>query len=617
MPFDSANLRTLAARHQRLMQIRYGRESQGKSAEEKLQEILEFAANELDIARAGLWRMNAVQDAITCLLQYERGKHHFSRGAVFRSSDYPKYFAAMHSDRIINADDARKDSRTSEFLESYLRPLNIYSLLDCPTFAGGKLAGVLCLEAEGKIRNWSLLDISFAAAAADAVSAIQEQDLWEEERRYNQFLEQYDSLTGLINRRSFQHRIFRDMAERPTDRHVLVLLGLDDFTAINDKFGQVIANSVLRSLGERALAVCRSHDCITGRISGDIIGFWLSPLSDDASVENFQKAARAIIEETIETEYGARVRISGTTGVYLHTPGQTTIPDPILAAEIALKNAKRDNKGGVGVFTERGYRELQDKTRMVEQIHQGLAEGQFVAWYQPVFNAREKLYSGVEALVRWQHPELGLLSPSRFMSLMTEIGKTRELGRAMLRQALGDAARLLREGLDVGRVSVNLSADQLYSSALAGEIHNLLSEHALPGNILEVEVLEELIGRDFDLINEQLTRLRDMGIGISVDDFGTGYSSLSRLKLLPVQKIKIDKSFVDGLPHSVNDQSIVRSIVALGRALQLHLVAEGVETAEQSTWLEHEGVDYLQGFLYAKPMDYAELREFLKRRTTN
>ena len=138
--------------------------------------------------------------------------------------------------------------------------------------------------------------------------------------------------------------------------------------------------------------------------------------------------------------------------------------------------------------------------------------------------------------------------------------------------------------------------------------------HGLPGTHLELEVIEEVISRDFELVNMQLSKLREAGIGISVDDFGTGYSSLSRLKLLPVQKIKIDKSFIDGLPYSGNDASIVRSIIALGRALQLELVAEGVENTGQSTWLEHEGVDYLQGFLYAKPMTVNELRDFLKKR---
>ncbi len=216
--------------------------------------------------------------------------------------------------------------------------------------------------------------------------------------------------------------------------------------------------------------------------------------------------------------------------------------------------------------------------------------------------------------MRWHHPQLGLLAPARFLPLVAEIGKSCELGQFMLSQACSDAATLLKDGLDVGRVSVNLSADQLYNDQLVADITHLLEAHALPGTNLELEVIEELIGRDFDLVHAQLSRLREKGIGISVDDFGTGYSSLSRLKLMPVQKIKIDKSFIDGLPHSLNDASIVRSIIALGRALQLELVAEGVETQEQSAWLEHEGVDYLQGFLYAKPLSAEDLREFLRAR---
>ena len=614
MPFDPANLTKLAARHQRLMQIRYGQESIGIGTDEKLRRILHFCADEMDVARAGLWRLNGTGDAIACILQYERGRHHYGTGPELSERDLPRYFVALRNDRIINADDAQNDSRTSELTETYLKPLQIASLLDCPIFAGGKLAGVLCIEVEGAVRQWSMLDISFAAAAADAVSAINEQNLWEEERRYTSILEQFDSLTGLINRRSFQQHVFQDIASGVGVRHVLALLGLDAFTAINDKYGQVVANNALKLLGDRAFRVCAVHGCLAGRISGDTLGFWLPRTKNQRQIDEFLADVRAIVATPIATDYGLSVSISGTTSVYYHLPEQEAVPDPILAAEIVLKNTKRDNKGGVGIFTERSYRQLQDKSRLVEDIQAALDHGHFSAWYQPIFDARRRFYTGVEALVRWQHPELGLLPPARFLPLVAEIGRSRDLGHFMLAQACGDAASLLRDGLDIGRVSVNLSAEQLYNNQLVAEIQTLLKMHGLPGTHLELEVIEEVISRDFELVNMQLSKLREAGIGISVDDFGTGYSSLSRLKLLPVQKIKIDKSFIDGLPYSGNDASIVRSIIALGRALQLELVAEGVENTGQSTWLEHEGVDYLQGFLYAKPMTVNELRDFLKKR---
>ncbi|AFM12098.1 putative bifunctional diguanylate cyclase/phosphodiesterase [Turneriella parva] len=614
MPFQPANLTTLAARHQRLMQIRYGEESHGLGTEQKLQRILQYCAEELDVARVAIWRFNAAADTIVHTMQHERGRYHDKIGSELRAEEFPRYFTALNQDRIINANDAYADARTAEFVEQYLKPLHIRALLDAPVFAGGKLAGVLCIEVEEHVREWSLLDISFAAAAADSVSAINEQNLWEEERRYNGFLEQFDSLTGLINRRGFQQHVFRDIASEPEARHVLALLGLDAFTAVNDKYGQFVANNSLKLLGERALRVCAQHGSLSGRITGDTLGFWLAHPKDQAQVDRFLDDIRAIVATPVVTEYGISISIGGTTGVYVHAAGERAAPDPILAAEIVLKNTKRENKGGVGFFTESGYRLLQDKTRMIDDIQSALAKGQFSAWYQPIFDARTKLYIGVEALVRWHHPDFGLLAPARFLPLVVESGKSRVLGQFMLAQACQDAASLLGEGLDVGRVSVNLSADQLYDLQLVPDIAQLLAKNSLPGANLELEVIEELIGGNFDLVHAQLTRLREAGIGISVDDFGTGYSSLSRLKLLPVQKIKIDKSFIDGLPHSGNDASIVRSIIALGRALQLELVAEGVETAEQSAWLEREGVDYLQGFFYAKPLSAEGLREFLRKR---
>ena len=233
-------------------------------------------------------------------------------------------------------------------------------------------------------------------------------------------------------------------------RHVLALLGLDAFTAINDKHGQLVANSSLKILGERALRLCAQHGCLSGRVSGDTLGFWLAHPKDQAQVDRFLDDVRALVATPVVTDYGVSIAVGGTTGVYFHSADDQAVPDPILAAEIVLKNTKRENKGGIGYFSERGYRLLQDKTRMIDDIQSALAKGEFSAWYQPIFDARTKLYTGVEALVRWHHPQLGLLAPARFLPLVAEIGKSRELGQFMLAQACRDAASLLRDGLDVG-----------------------------------------------------------------------------------------------------------------------------------------------------------------------
>lgn len=598
--------------HKSLMVMRYGDTYGDVSRELKLRRIIRFCAERLDVKRVGIWAMNGDRDQIRCEALYLRDREEYQEGMLLLEKDYPVYFEAIHDDRLINADDACQDPRTREFADTYLKPHGISSMLDAPIFAGGQLVGVLCIEHVGPRRHWDLADISYAAAVADTISTINEQELWEQARLQTEFLEQYDSLTGLVNRYVFQQRIDRDVQDHPRDPHVLVLLGLDGFTALNDKYGQQQADQVLRSLGQRFQDSVSGESCLAARLGGDVFGFWLTEVRDTLQVDELLATIRWVLEEPVQTEEGTTIQVDGTMGVFSYPYEGEGMPDPVRGAEIAMRNAKKDEPGSVGYFSAKWYQQLLQKQKQAEELMQAFEARQLRAFYQPIMGGVEvQSRIGLEALVRWQHPERGILAPGHFLALVAELGLMKRLGDFMLRQACEDARNLRQKGHRLGWISVNLSAEQLYSPTLVEDVQRLLQEYELPGDCLELEIVEELIGRDSELVLAQLRGLSALGVSLSIDDFGTGYSSLSRLKDLPVSKLKVDKSFVDGLPHSEDDQCITRSIIGLAKAMRLQLVAEGVETLAQAEWLRQEAIDYLQGYLFAKPMSLNDTESFL------
>lgn len=611
MDRPNEDINKLIGLHKSLMALRYGEYNTGAPREIQLRKLLRFCANQLGVNRVSVWELSESGDRIVCESLYLLLQKTYQQGAVLMASDYPAYFKAMNDDRIINADDACVDLRTCEFSENYLKPLGIASMLDAPIFCGGRLSGVLCIEHVGDIRQWDLAEISYVAAVADCISTINEHDLWERARLKSEFLEQFDSLTGLFNRFVFQQRTEHDIREAPLQPHLMALVGLDNFTGVNDVFGTKQADQVLRNLGARFRNMPAGKDCLIARLGGDLFGFWLPNVSSPNQVESLLAEIQQALQEPVQTDEGNLIRVMGTLGVFSFPYEGEGIPDPVCGAEIAMLNAKKEAVGSIGYFSTRWYQQLHEKQQQIAELMHAFEADQLTAYYQPILNKRAGSSIGLEALVRWKHPEKGLMFPDQFLPLVTELGLMKRLGDYMLRQACSDARQLLDEGFMLEWVSVNLSADHLYSPTLIDDVSNLLREFNLSGKHLELEIVEELMGRDSELVLTQLQGLADLGISLSIDDFGTGYSSLSRLKHLPVTKLKIDKSFVEGLPHSKDDQSIVRSIVGLANALQLNLAAEGIETKEQADWLLNESVEYLQGYLYAKPMSFDALQGVL------
>jgi len=572
----------------------------------RLKEILKQCATQLAIARVSIWVLSGASDYIQCELMYILEDNHYETGAVLLEKNYPSYFKAITQNRIINANNALTDARTSEFADSYLKPLGILSMLDAPIFFRGKIYGVLCIEQTQEYRAWDVSEMSYAASVADTISLINEHEHWLYSKEKMELIDRSDSLTHLENRRYFQQRLEIDWVDHQDSSRTraLIILGLDGFTQLNDTHGTKIADDTLLILSERFQELSQKEHCHLSRLGGDTFGFWIPAIKNEQQLECFIKNISQHVNKPLKHSRGVSIKVSGSMGVFTYPDKGLDAKNPIRCAEVAMNWAKKQNKGAVAYYSSAWMKEIQTRREQEEELIRAFDEKQLLAHYQPIFLAESREIVGLEALVRWQHPTEGLKTPFHFLPLVSELGLMTKLGRFMMRQACSDISRLRNAGADVKWVSINLSADQLYDTELVAEVESLLIEFDLPGDAIEFEIIEELISHDSDMVRSKLLAISNLGIKLSIDDFGTGFSSLSRLKHLPVSKLKIDKSFVDGLPDSIDDECIAQSIIGLAKGMNLEIVAEGVENASQSDWLVDHGCDYLQGYLYAKPMAF-------------
>ena len=595
--------------HQTLMALSHGTDLLEHSRLSRLKAILSSSAKELSASRVSIWHYNPVRDRIHCELLYIREQDAFESGAELLEVDYPSYFQAVAESRVIDAVYAKEDPRTCEFTPSYLAPLGIESMLDAPIFAGGCLSGVICIEQTGAPRQWDIAELSYVTAVADTISLINKHEEWIESTQKAEWYDRTDSLTNLENRRYFHERIQTDLEryKDPMRTRAMVVLGVDNFTEINDSHGTNVADEVLVGLASRFQEMSQAQHCLLGRVGGDIFGFWVPVIREENQLDKLIGEIYARLNEPIALSAGKSLDVSASVGVFIYPQNANECNDPIRCAEVALKQAKTQRRGSTAFFSEDWMKQLQARREQEQALLEAFEQDQLCAFYQPIFCAETKQMAGMEALVRWQHPQKGLIPPFKFLPLVAEMGLMSRLGSVMLRRACADMQALRQSGAGVKWVSVNLAADQLYDTGLVLEIENLLAEFDLPAAVLELEIVEELISRDSELVRAQLLALSDLGIRLSIDDFGTGFSSLSRLKYLPVSKIKIDKSFVDGLPDSEDDQCIAQAIIGLAHGMALDLVAEGVEYKSQEAWLLDKGCQYIQGYLYAKPMPYEDL----------
>ncbi len=420
----------------------------------------------------------------------------------------------------------------------------------------------------------------------------------------------HDSLTGLPNRSLLADRVEQGIlqAQRAKTGLALLLLDLDRFKEINDTFGHQHGDEVLRQVAERLRQVLRTTDTVA-RLGGDEFAIVLPGGGDDALVVAHKIAQE--MQRPVAVE-GQSVHLGASIGVALYSAHGRDLATLLRQADVAMYVAKRSG-GGVSVYAPDQDRYSRERIALTTELRRAVEQGQLVLHYQPILDLVGGAVSQVEALVRWDHPEQGLLFPDQFLPLAEEMGLMDALTRRVLGQAMRQGAIWQRRG-DGMRISVNLSMANLGDERLVETVLSMLTRHNLSPSCIKVELTETAIMADQARSLALLTRLAEAGVSIAVDDFGTGYSSLAYLTRLPVNEIKIDKSFVRQLDGESADAVIVRSTIAMAHALGMRVVAEGVETEHARLLLREYGCDAIQGYVLSRPLPAAELEGWLARR---
>ena len=446
--------------------------------------------------------------------------------------------------------------------------------------------------------------IALLAALAFGIPAIalyvRTQQVARADRRIR-FLAQHDVLTGLPNRTSFQAEIERRLAgAKPDGRMALLYLDLDGFKAVNDTLGHATGDALLKQVAAR-IKTQLGEGCVAARLGGD--EFAIASCAD--SVKACERLAGALVEVLSRpfTILGHQVQIGTCVGIAI-APDDATDPDLLLkAADVALYRAKSEGRGAYRFYEVEMDRLLKQRREMELALRLAIAAEQFELHYQPLFDLACNDTVGYEALIRWRHPDKGLIPPGDFIPLAEETGMIRQIGAWVLQQACADAVRWPERM----HVAVNLSAVQFQSRALLLDVAHALAQSGLQPARLELELTESVLFHETKSALEILRELKGMGVRISMDDFGTGYSSLSYLQMFPFDKIKIDRSFVVGLGLKDEATAIVRAVISLGKSLGMRTTAEGVETTQQLELLREEGCAEIQGYLISKPRPANEL----------
>jgi len=582
-------------------------------SEYKIQVILKSCCQLLNVARTSLWLFSKDKKSIVCQYLYIKAEDKFEAGLEISESACPEYFKALNTSRVINADDARSDYRTREFLDSYLTPLSIMSMLDAPIFREGELAGVLCIEQTLTTQLWDMAEISYSVSVADSISLIYAQSYWFSEKQKMRYMERVDPLTCLENRLFFQKRITQDITHADGDNQfAVILIGLDDFTNINTRFSYDFANKLLCKVSRRLENIKAEVPYNLSRVGGDLFALWLPFIKDQSQLDKMIFDIKGQFTTAFKTFTNEMIHLTASVGIISCNINELVDKDPLRKAEIAMLKAKEKGNGLVSYFNPIWLIEHQEEAILEKEFVDALNHGQIVPFYQPIIK-QDYLSSGfaLEALVRWIHPTKGVISPYVILPIAKRLGLMGELGNVIFEQTCIDIKQFIQLGLNLTKVSVNISSEQLFSSLLIKHIEDCLDKYQVSTFLIEFEIVEELLSGDFDVLSNQMEKLINLGINLSIDDFGTGYSSLSRLKNLNVSKLKIDKSFVDGLPNDEGDICIIRSIIGLAKGMGLQLVAEGVEHQEQAQWLFKNGCDYLQGYLISKPIPSADIIELM------
>jgi diguanylate cyclase (GGDEF)-like protein len=479
----------------------------------------------------------------------------------------------------------------------------------------GAVAGVLLfLAGEENVFTDDLVEL-LAKLAENISFAIDNFDRADEKNRADErieYLASHDSLTSLPNREMFngllRHAI--ETARRHQRQFAVLFIDLDRFKIINDSLGHDAGDVLLVEIADRLRKALRSSD-VVARLGGDEFVVILEETADRDGIERIAGDLLAVLSQPLQLS-GHECHTTASIGIAMYPSDGSDVQTLTKNADMAMYLAKEDGKNDFRFFTKEVRNQSIERLTLETALRRALERNQFALHYQPKVDMATGQITGVEALLRWTHPELGVLPPMQFIPLAEETGLIVPIGRWVLKEACAQNMDWQRRGLRPVSMAVNLSPRQFVDEHLLQDIDEALAASGMSPVLLQLEVTESMVMRNVSRAVKVLDAIQSRGIRLAIDDFGTGYSSMSLMKQFPIDTIKIDRSFVRDLPRDSEDQAIAQAIISMGKALGMTVIAEGVETAEQQAFLRDHACDEMQGFLFSKPLPAQQMADLLR-----
>jgi diguanylate cyclase (GGDEF)-like protein len=438
-------------------------------------------------------------------------------------------------------------------------------------------------------------------------------DCRERSEAQTQYLANHDALTGLGNHALLKDRVSQAIAyaARYDRRITLAFVDLDNFKIINDSLGHAVGDEFLKLLADRMVECVRASDTVVRLGRDEFVVVLLDQSENAETISQVVGKLRAAISNKIHIA-GRDLSVTSSMGVATYPDDGADVDALLTNAEAAAQRAKTLGRDNFQFYRPEFNTKANERLLLLEALRNAVANSEFSLLYQPQVDLLSGRVFGVEALIRWRHPTLGVVCPADFIPMAEETGLIGPIGEWVVREACRQNKAWQEAGLPPIIMCVNVSARQFGEGALVDRVASVLRETGLTADFLELELTESLIMHDLRQAVATMTKLRELGVQLSIDDFGTGYSSLAALKTFPINRLKIDKSFIDEVAHNESDRAVVRAIISLGQNLKLKVIAEGVETADQVSFLRDCNCDEIQGYHVSRPISASALEDWLR-----
>ncbi|WP_227395728.1 sensor domain-containing phosphodiesterase [Jeotgalibacillus aurantiacus] len=595
---------SFSLQQQKLFQLAKSKKISSVELQHTIEQLCEGIAEMIQCERIGVWLFDDEQPSLTALNVYQQHNGMHTSGERLHKHQFPAYFTLLKGTRVIAISDVSNDERVKELYPDYFSKAgNIQSMIDAPIVLANGVAGVVCCESS-IARSWTRLEESLAGTFSDLVGFLLDSLQQQEMEKKLEYLAYYDQLTGLPNLNLFYSEVNGSIhrAENP----VLCYLQVDQVDQIIDALGYDGGDQIIKEIAGRFNRVLKSNETVA-RADHDHFALFL----DEADVENRLKNILFLMSPPfLVTGYDVTATFSA--GVSRHFHGENPAKELLQSAQIALNRGKmRSARSSVTWFTEEMKESSKDHFAIEMDLRKGLDLNQFILYFQPQVEGEEGEITGFESLIRWNHPEIGLVPPGVFIPLAESTGFIIPLGEWVIKESIKELKKFHDNGMDQVTMSINISPRQFLHQRLPAIINEGLLQYHIPPERLCLEITESVAMEEEDLVIERLKLFDDMGIQLSVDDFGTGFSAFVYLQEYPIKEIKIDKEFIRRLTTNHKSMAIVKTIIDLAENLDISVIAEGLETIEQWALLNELGCKRFQGYLLSRPLPPDEINGWI------